>query len=117
LRPSIGQRARFCKGGSRVRGYCRRCFGRYFPKESNHLEVTMVTIWLGALLFIVGLVYLASQSIWRGRLSNPHPATPGPLRTLEPDRRGLRFLGLQQNWPGLAVMAIGLLLLFWGAIV
>jgi dipeptide/tripeptide permease len=76
----------------------------------------MVTIWLGAVLVIVGIVYLASQTIWRGRLSDARPATPGPLRTLEPDRRGLRFLGLQQNWPGLAIMAIGLVLLFWGAV-
>ncbi|TIO21159.1 MAG: hypothetical protein E5X96_09685, partial [Mesorhizobium sp.] len=39
----------------------------------------------------------------------PNLATPGP--TLEPRRRGLRFLGLSQNWPGLVMMAVGIILL------
>ncbi|KUM27629.1 hypothetical protein AU467_15970 [Mesorhizobium loti] len=39
----------------------------------------------------------------------PNLATPGP--TLEPRRRGLGFLGLSQNWPGLLMMAAGIILL------
>jgi hypothetical protein len=35
------------------------------------------------------------------------PAAP----TLEPPHRGLRFLGLSQNWPGLLMMGIGIILL------
>ncbi|MDG4894698.1 hypothetical protein P9272_14075 [Mesorhizobium sp. WSM4976] len=67
---------------------------------------------LGALLTIAGVVYMAGATLRRGRLSDPAPrptATSGP--TLEPRRRGLGFLGLSQNWPGLVMMAIGLILL------
>ena len=81
----------------------------------------MAAILIGALLVVAGVVYMAGAVIWRGRLSDPGPvpaapdrptpnlATPGP--TLEPRRRGLGFLGLSQNWPGLLMMGIGLILL------
>ncbi|PBC05111.1 hypothetical protein [Mesorhizobium sp. WSM3860] len=78
-----------------------------------------MTVILGALLTIAGVVYMAGATLRRGRLSDPASAapdrpapelaTPGP--TLEPRRRGLRFLGLSQNWPGLAMMAVGIVLL------
>jgi len=78
-----------------------------------------MTVILGALLTVAGLVYMAGAALRRGRLSDPAPtapdrpapnlATPGP--TLEPRRRGLGFLGLSQNWPGLLMMAVGILLL------
>ncbi|TGP52874.1 hypothetical protein EN873_16625 [bacterium M00.F.Ca.ET.230.01.1.1] len=70
---------------------------------------------LGALLTVAGVVYMAGATLRRGRLSGPAPrpapnlATSGP--TLEPRRRGLGFLGLSQNWPGLVMMAIGFILL------
>jgi hypothetical protein len=81
----------------------------------------MAVILIGALLTVAGIVYMASAALRRGRLSDPEPvsaapdrptpnlATPGP--TLEPRRRGLGFLGLSQNWPGLLMMGIGLLML------
>jgi hypothetical protein len=81
----------------------------------------MVVILIGALLTVAGVVYMASATLGRGRLSDPTPvpamsdrpasiaATPGP--TLEPRRRGLGFLGLTQNWPGLLMVVIGLALL------
>ncbi|MDX8460202.1 hypothetical protein [Mesorhizobium humile] len=78
-----------------------------------------MTVILGALLTVAGIVYMAGAALRRGRLSDPAPtapdrpapnlATPGP--TLEPRRRGLGFLGLSQNWPGLLMMAVGILLL------
>jgi hypothetical protein len=77
-----------------------------------------VTVILGALLTIAGVVYMAVATLRRGRLSDPastapgrpaNPATQGP--TLEPRRRGLGFLGLSQNWPGLVMMGIGIILL------
>ncbi|MCC2690517.1 MAG: hypothetical protein K0S21_3320, partial [Rhizobiaceae bacterium] len=37
----------------------------------------MVVIWVGALLFIGGIVYLASQAIWRGRLSGQGRSSAG----------------------------------------
>ncbi|MER8728023.1 hypothetical protein [Mesorhizobium sp. M0213] len=81
----------------------------------------MAVILIGALLTVAGLVYMAVAAIMRGRLSEPaavstapdsptpNLATQGP--TLEPRRRGLRFLGLSQNWPGLLMMAVGVILL------
>lgn len=81
----------------------------------------MAVILIGALLTVAGLVYMAVAAILRGRLSEPaavstgpdsptpNLATPGP--TLEPRQPGLRFLGLSQNWPGLLMMAVGVILL------
>lgn len=81
----------------------------------------MAVVLIGALLIVAGVVYMAGAALWRGQLSEPAPAraapdrstpnlaTPGP--TLEPRRRGLGFLGLSQNWPGLLMMAVGFILL------
>ncbi|WP_214470859.1 hypothetical protein [Mesorhizobium sp. dw_380] len=79
----------------------------------------MAIILIGALLTVGGVVYMANAALRRGRLSGPTPAasdrsmpnlaTSGP--TLEPRRRGLGFLGLSQNWPGLLMMAVGIILL------
>lgn len=86
----------------------------------------MAVILIGALLTVAGIVYMAGAVLRRGRLSGPAPvpaasdrptpdhampdrATPGP--TLEPRQRGLGFLGLSQNWPGLLMMAVGIILL------
>lgn len=81
----------------------------------------MTLILIGALLFMGGVIYMAGAALTRGRLSDPAPvhaapdsrtpnlATPGP--TLEPQRRGLRFLGLGANWPGLLMIAAGAVLL------
>ncbi|HEV2900048.1 MAG TPA: hypothetical protein VGX71_19880 [Pseudaminobacter sp.] len=74
----------------------------------------MLLIWLGALLFVAGIVYLAGQAIWRGRMSEPGPAGLGSRNTLEPAHRGVRFLGIGQNWPGLLLVAIGAILLLFG---
>jgi hypothetical protein len=67
---------------------------------------------LGALLLLGGLVYMAWAAIHRGRMSGPaaKPDDPGE-RTLEPRHRGLGFLGWRANWPGLAMIALGGLLL------
>ena len=74
----------------------------------------VMTTWLGALLIVGGVLYMAGAAIFRGRLSDPH-TTPAGVRTLEPSRRGLRFLGLGTNWPGLLLIAIGVVLMFSGA--
>jgi hypothetical protein len=70
--------------------------------------------WLGALLIVGGVLYMAGAAIFRGRLSDPH-TTPAGVRTLEPPRRGLRFLGLGANWPGLVLVAIGVIMMFSGS--
>jgi hypothetical protein len=74
----------------------------------------MLLIWLGALLFVIGIVLLAGQAIWYGRMSEPGPAGLGSRNTLEPAHRGVRFMGLGSNWPGLLLVAAGAILLLFG---
>ncbi len=72
----------------------------------------MLVISLGALLVVGGVLYLAGQAIGRGRLSGSGaPRTTAAANTLEPPRRGVAFLGLGANWPGLLLIAAGALLL------
>lgn len=75
----------------------------------------MLAIVLGALLVVGGVLYMAAQPIWRGRLSERRtPATPTG-DTLEPEKPAAGF-GLAANWPGLALVALGALLLLAGAV-
>jgi hypothetical protein len=77
------------------------------------MEVTMWAILIGAALIIGGLLFLFTSAL-RRKPSNPHQMLPQGSTTLEPRRQGLRFLGISQNWPALAVIAIGVLLLAFG---
>ena len=74
----------------------------------------MFLIGLGALLVLGGILYMVRAVIWRGSLSGPDS---GPVRgTLEPRRRGVGFLGLEANWPGILLIAIGAILLLSGTV-
>jgi hypothetical protein len=76
----------------------------------------MPFVWLGALLIIAGVVYMAGQAIWRGPLSGSgRGRAPVGGQTLEPTHRGLRMFGLARNWRGLALIAVGMVLLAAGA--
>ncbi|UVK38031.1 hypothetical protein LHFGNBLO_005153 [Mesorhizobium sp. AR10] len=78
----------------------------------------MAVILIGALLTVAGVVYIAGAVLGRGRLSDPRPSPATPDRpTLEPRRRGLGFFGLSQNWPGLLMMGLGLILLLSAVVV
>ncbi|PSJ60124.1 hypothetical protein [Kumtagia ephedrae] len=72
----------------------------------------MTAVWLGALLVVAGVVYMAWAATRRGRMSDPHPTPTGT--TLEPARRGVGFLGLKPNWPGVLMIAAGAILLLGG---
>ena len=75
----------------------------------------MAITLLGALLVLGGLLFLVAQPLWHGRLSTVRrPSTAAPEPTLEPSRPGAGF-SLKENWPGLALMALGgaLLLVGW----
>ena len=74
----------------------------------------MFLIELGALLVLGGLLYMVRATIWRGPLSGRDSSRP-VRDTLEPPRRGVRFLGLGTNWRGILLMAIGAILLVSGA--
>ena len=74
----------------------------------------MILIWLGALLVLGGMLQMAFQPIWRGRLSGRRRLRSRRPDTLEPARPGAGF-GIKSNWPGLAMIALGAALLLAGA--
>ncbi len=74
----------------------------------------MFLMGLGALLVLGGVVYMTNTAIWWGPLSGRDSSRPA-RDTLEPPRRGLGFLGVGANWPGILLMAIGAVLLMSGA--
>jgi hypothetical protein len=69
---------------------------------------------LGALLVIAGVVFLAAQAIRRGRLSETRPRAGRADTTLEPQKPAAGF-SLRTNWPGLAMIALGVVLLLAAA--
>jgi hypothetical protein len=72
----------------------------------------MAITLLGALFVFAGLLFLATQPMWRGRLSAlRRPSVPKP--TLEPARPGAGF-SLKETWPGLALIVLGGVLLLVG---
>lgn len=67
---------------------------------------------IGALLILAGVVFMAEAAIRRGRMSDPrHNPEDTADKTLEPRRRGMGFLGLGANAPGIALVAAGAALL------
>jgi hypothetical protein len=70
-------------------------------------------IWFGALLVLSGVLFMAAQAIWRGRLSGRRSRSMKPSDTLEPQEPGGGF-GLATNWPGLALIVLGAILLLVG---
>jgi hypothetical protein len=77
----------------------------------------MLFIWGGALLVIGGLLYTARQAIWRGRLSEAGTARSGVRSdTLEPRERSRGFQ-FKANWPGIALIGLGAILLLAGAVI
>ncbi len=76
----------------------------------------MLVVWLGVLLVVGGVLFMAAQPIWRGRLSGRRPHPPTAADTLEPRKPGAGF-GFAPNWPGLVLVALGAILLVAGAFV
>lgn len=74
----------------------------------------MFLLGLGVLLIFGGLLYMVRATIWRGPLSGRDSSRP-VRGTLEPPRRGLGFLGIASNWPGIVLIAAGAVLMASGA--
>jgi hypothetical protein len=71
----------------------------------------MFSIALGVLLLVSGIIVAATRTASRGKLSDPHATgVSGRPDTLEPRGRGGR-LSIRADLPGLALMAMGALLL------
>jgi hypothetical protein len=73
----------------------------------------MTLIWLGVLLVFGGVLQMAFQPIWRGRLSGGRRLRSG-RDTLEPENSGSGF-GIKSNWPGLVLVELGGAFLLAGA--
>jgi uncharacterized membrane protein len=75
----------------------------------------MTLIAIGALLIIIGVVIAANATLRRGRLSEAEqPESHAPRDTLEPCGPGRR-LGLKVDLPGLALIILGVILMFLGS--
>lgn len=75
----------------------------------------MLLIAIGALLIIGGMVLAANSTLKRGRLSQAEqPISHEPRDSLEPTGRGRR-LSFKADLPGIAMIALGVLLLFLGS--
>jgi uncharacterized membrane protein YidH (DUF202 family) len=78
-------------------------------------EEIMTLVSIGALLIIIGVVLAATAQLRRGRLSEQKPPeSPAPSDTLEPTGRG-RNLNLKVDMPGVALIAIGAILMLAAA--
>jgi hypothetical protein len=75
----------------------------------------MAVIWLGVLLVLGGLLLMAAQVIWPGRLSEWRARSSPAGGTLEP-KEPARGFGLAGNWLGLVLVALGALLLLVAAV-
>jgi uncharacterized membrane protein len=74
----------------------------------------MTVIIIGVLLVFGGVLYMAYKAIWRGRLSGASQRdSMVESTTLEPQGRSAAF-DPKANWPGLALVALGTILLFVG---
>ncbi|MGQ0484570.1 MAG: hypothetical protein ACT4SY_04370 [Hyphomicrobiales bacterium] len=74
----------------------------------------MTVIVIGALLLFGGVLLLAYKAIWQGRLSGAsRRAAMVESTTLEPQGRSAAF-DPKANWLGLALIAVGTILLFVG---
>lgn len=79
------------------------------------MPLSVGLIWVGALLVAAGVLVTAGKALFRGRLSEAvgrdrSAANP----TLEP-REPSGGLSLKANWSGLALVALGAVLLLAGA--
>ena len=71
----------------------------------------VIISWVGTILVIAGVLYSAWQVLGRGPLSGGRRLGAGEGKTLEPPRGPARSLGLAREWPGLALIGLGAILL------
>ncbi|UXN67042.1 hypothetical protein N8E89_21155 (plasmid) [Phyllobacterium sp. A18/5-2] len=70
---------------------------------------------IGAILVMAGVLYSVWVALSHRKLSQPPRSSDNENSvSLEPDRQGLRFLGLKQNLPSIILLVIGAALLLYG---
>jgi hypothetical protein len=74
----------------------------------------MIVILIGALLIFGGVLFMAYEAIWRGRLSGASRREMAESATLEPKGRRSVAFDPRANWPGLALIVLGAILLYAG---
>ncbi len=75
----------------------------------------MLFVLIGALMVIIGVVLMATRTLKRGRLSEVRQRNSDAPDTLEPSGQG-RSLSMKADLPGLALIALGSLILLAAAI-
>lgn len=78
-------------------------------------EPPMALVVIGALFVIVGIAMSAVRTAERGRLTQLHAQRSAPPDTLEPTGKGQR-LSFKADLPGLLIAAVGVVLIFAGAV-
>jgi hypothetical protein len=73
--------------------------------DSSNLLITV-----GAAFVVGGIVLLAAEAMRSGRLSDAAHRGPEAGATLEPSRQA-RVFSLKRSWPGLTLVATGLIFL------
>jgi hypothetical protein len=74
----------------------------------------MTVVFIGALLVIGGVLFMAYKAIWQGRLSGANRRDSiVKSTTLEPQGRSAAF-DPKANWLGIALLAFGTILLLAG---
>lgn len=78
------------------------------------MTVEMTVVFVGALLVFGGVLFLAYEAIWQGRLSGASRRDSiVKSTTLEPQGRSAAF-DPRANWLGFALIAVGTVLLLVG---
>jgi hypothetical protein len=103
--------------GAALTIHCAGSDATQLDREAS-VQLSMGFVWAGALLVVLGVLYAAARALWSGgRLSEAKGPRAGRAgQSLEPRGPG-SGLQLKSNWPGLALIALGFVLLLAGAFV
>ncbi|TDQ33939.1 hypothetical protein DEV91_104142 [Phyllobacterium brassicacearum] len=82
----------------------------FVTEEANQAMLKLV----GAILVIAGVLYSTWVALGHRKLSRPPQSADNEnAPSLEPDKQGLRFLGLSKNLPAVIAVVIGAALLLY----
>ena len=89
---------------------------RVLVRRTEAKMMHMSLVLLGAVLILIGVLFMVGQPLWHGRLSGGRQFPTGtPKDTLEPRQPDGGF-GIKSNGPGLVLFAAGAVLLVAAAV-